>query len=123
MNKQFRVVVAGEDGKTRLQEDELEFVTVEGLTPGGVFDAAGLGASAVAIVHFAPGYDAGFHLTPDPTWMFVMTGRLAIGLSDDVWFELGPGDIVRMTDTSGEGHRSRVIGDDAVLMATAGYGA
>jgi hypothetical protein len=121
MNKQFRVVVAGDDGKTRLHEEELEFVTVEGVTPGGVFDAAALGASDVAIVRFAPGFEAGFHLTPDPTWMFVMSGRLAIGLSDDVWFELGPGDIARMTDTSGEGHRSRVIGDDAVLMATAGF--
>jgi hypothetical protein len=121
MKKQFKVVVAGDDGKTRLQEDELELVTVEGVTPGGVFDAVALGASDVAIVHFAAGFEAGFHLTPDPTWMFVMSGRIAIGLSDDVWFELGPGDIVRVTDTSGEGHRSRVLGDDPVLMATAGF--
>lgn len=121
MQKQFRVVAAGEDGKTRVHEEELEFVTVDGLTPGGVFDAAALGASDVAIVRFAPGFEADFHLTPDPTWMLVMSGRVAIGLSDDVWFELGPGDIARMADTSGEGHRSRVIGDQEVLMATAGF--
>jgi hypothetical protein len=122
MKKPYKVVVAGDDGKTRLEEDELELVTVDGVTPGGVFDAVGLGASDVAIVCFAPGFEAGFHLTPDPTWMFVMSGRIAVGLSDDVWFELGPGDIVRATDTSGEGHRSRVLGDEAVLMATAGFG-
>jgi hypothetical protein len=121
MKQKYKVVVAGEDGKTRLEEDELELVSVEGVTPGGVFDAVGLGTSDVAFVHFAPGFEADFHLTPDPTWMFVMSGRIAVGLSDDVWFELGPGDIVRATDTSGEGHRSRVLGDEAVLMATAGF--
>jgi hypothetical protein len=122
MKRTVRVVVTGDDGKTRFEEQELELHPVEDMTPGGVFEAASLGASDVALVHFAAGYDVGFHLTPAPTWMFVMKGRLALGVSDDVWAELEPGDIVRMTDSEGEGHRSRVLGDEEVLMANAGYG-
>jgi hypothetical protein len=122
MKRTVRVVVAGDDGKSRFEEDELELHSIEGVATGGVFDAAPLGPSDVALVRFAPGFESGFHLTPAPTWMFVMSGRMALGVSDDVWAELGPGDIVRMTDADGEGHRSRVLGADEVLMATAGYG-
>jgi hypothetical protein len=121
MKRKARVVVAGSDGKTRFEEREIELHPVEDMTPGGVFEAAGFGSSEVGLVRFAPGYDVGFHLTPTPTWMFVMKGRLGLGLSDDVWAELVPGDIVYMTDAEGEGHRSRVLGDDEVLLATAGF--
>ena len=117
-----RVVVAGADGKTRFEERELVLDPIEGVAPGGVFEAAGLGTNDVALVRFQPGFEADFHLTPAPVWMFVMTGRLQLGLSDDVWAELGPGDAVYMTDQEGEGHRSRVLGDEDVLMVTAGYG-
>ena len=122
MKRTLTVVVAGQDGKTRLEQQELELQRIEGMAAEGVFDAAALGPSDVALVRFAPGFEAGFHLTPAPTWMFVMKGRLALGVSGDVWTELGPGDVVRMIDTHGEGHRSRVVGDEEVLMATAGYG-
>lgn len=122
MKRTVRIVVAGEDGKTRFEEEELELQPIEGVAGDATFEAVGLGASDVALVRFEPGFEAPFHLTPAPTWMFVMKGRMALGVSDDVWVELGPGDVVRMTDAHGEGHRSRVLGDDEVLMATAGYG-
>lgn len=122
MIRKARVVVAGEDGKTRFEERDVEFHPVEGVVPGARFDAAPLGSSDVALVRFEPGFEAGFHLTPTPTWMFVLTGSVLLGVSDDVWAELAPGDLVYMTDTEGEGHRSRVVGDEDVLMATAGFG-
>jgi quercetin dioxygenase-like cupin family protein len=122
MNRKVRVVVAGEDGKTRFEETEVEFHPIDDAVPGARFDAAPLGSSDVALVRFEPGFTAGFHLTPTPTWMFVLTGRLHLGVSDDVWAELGPGDFVYMKDTEGEGHRSRVIGGEDLLMVTAGYG-
>ncbi|MBM3676903.1 MAG: cupin domain-containing protein [Actinobacteria bacterium] len=122
MKRIAKKVVAGEDGKSRLEEMEVEFHRIEGVVPGGVFDAAPLGASDVALVRFEPGFEAGFHVTPSPTWMFVLTGCMKLGVSDDVWTELRPGDLIQMTDTAGEGHRSRVVGDQEVLMATAGYG-
>lgn len=122
MIRKARVVVAGADGKTRFEERDVEFHPVEGVVPGARFDAAPLGASEVALVRFEPGFTTGFHLTPTPTWMFVLTGCVRLGVSDDVWAELRPGDLVYMEDTTGEGHRSTVLGDEDVLMATAGFG-
>jgi hypothetical protein len=122
MTRTARTVVVGDDGKTRFEEIQVKFHHLEGVVPGGAFDAAPLGTNDVAILRFAPGYDADFHHSPTPTWMMIMTGRIHLGVSDDVWVELVPGDIVYMTDSTGEGHRTRVLGDEEVLMATAGFG-
>ena len=122
MIRRVRTVTAGPDGRTSFGEREVEFHTIDGIVPGGVFDAAPLGGSDVALVHFAAGFVSEYHLTPTPTWMFVLAGRLDLGTSDGAWAELGPGDIVHMSDTEGLGHRSRVLGADDVLMATAGFG-
>ena len=122
MTRKVRTVTAGPDGRTSFGEREVEFHTIDGIVPGGVFDAAPLGANDVALVRFAPGFVSEYHLTPSPTWMFILAGRLDLGTSDGEWAELGPGDIVHMSDTSGEGHRSRVLGDDDLVLATAGFG-
>jgi len=122
MTRTARKVVVGDDGKSRFEELPIEFHHLDDVVPGGAFDAAPLGSNEVALVRFRPGFVADWHHTPAPTWMMVMTGRMELGLSDDVWAELVPGDVVYMTDASGDGHRSRVLGDEDVLMATAGFG-
>lgn len=122
MTRKARTVVAGDDGKSRFEEIDVEFHHLEDVVPGAAFDAAPLGTNDVALVSFPPGFVAPFHNTPAPTWMMIMTGRMALGVSDDQWVELVPGDFIYMTDATGEGHQSHVVGDETVLMATAGFG-
>lgn len=122
MTRSARRVVTGDDGRTRFEEIELEFTSVDGVVPDAVFDVFPLGACDSAVVSFEPGFVAPFHNTPAPTWMMIMAGRIALGVSDDRWVELVPGDMIHMTDATGEGHRSRVVGDERVVMATAGFG-
>lgn len=122
MTRSARRVVAGDDGKTRIEDIELDFVSVADVVPGATFDVLPLGAADSAIVAFAPGFVAPFHNTPAPTWMMIMSGRMALGVSDEQWIELVPGDMIHMTDATGEGHQSRVVGDEPVVMVTAGFG-
>ena len=117
-----RGVVTDDEGKSRFEEREVSFADVADVTPGGVFHAAALGPSDVAMVRFAPGFECDFHHTPAPTWMFVMQGRMEIELSDGAKEVIAAGDAIHLTDHDGQGHRSRVLGDEAVLVATAGYG-
>jgi hypothetical protein len=121
MPKTAQLVVVSDGTKTRFEERELELATVEGVAPGGVFEAAALGEGSVALIRFAAGFDCEFHNTDAPTYMFIMQGEMEIELSDGVKRVLRGGDHVYMTDNDGEGHRSRVLGDEAVIMATAGY--
>jgi mannose-6-phosphate isomerase-like protein (cupin superfamily) len=123
MEKTAKLVVTGEDGKTRFTETTVEFVPVEGVSPGGVFQAAALGSSDAALVQFEADFSCEFHHTPSPTWMFVMTGQMEIEVSDGAKQIISPGDFIRLEDSSGRGHRSRVLSDGPVLVATAGYSA
>jgi uncharacterized cupin superfamily protein len=116
-------VTTDADGKTRFGEMTIDFTTVEGVSPGGVFQAAPLGTSDAAVVQFEPGFTCDFHHTPAPTWMFIMTGQMEIEVSDGAKELLSSGDLIRMEDADGEGHRSRVLSDGPVLMATAGFNA
>jgi hypothetical protein len=113
--------VISDGAKTHFGSREIELAPVEGIAPGGVFDAGAMGEGAVALARFEAGFDCGFHNTATPTWMFVMTGRMELGVSDGDTRTLSPGDVVYFTDSDGEGHRSRVLGDEDVLVATAGY--
>lgn len=123
MEKTAKLVTTGEDGKTRFTETTVEFVSVEGVSPGGVFQAAALGSSDAALVQFESDFTCEFHHTPGPTWMFFMTGQMEIEVSDGAKEVLGPGDFIRLEDSEGQGHRSRVVGNEPVLVATAGYSA
>lgn len=123
MEIKARLVVTREQGKTRFEETAIEFASVEGVSPGGVFQAAALGSGAAALVQFDGDFTCDFHHTPDPTWMFVMAGRMEIEVSDGATQVLEAGDVIRLEDADGQGHRSRVLGGEPVLVATAGYAA
>jgi quercetin dioxygenase-like cupin family protein len=123
MQKTARLVVTGEDGKTRLSETTVEFVSVSDVSPGGVFQAAPLGSSDAALVHFEADFSCDFHHTPGPTWMFVMAGQMEIEVSDGAKTVIRAGDVIKLEDSDGRGHRSRVLGGEPVLVATAGYSA
>ena len=123
MQKTAQVVVTGPDGKTRFTVTTVEFVPVDGVSPGGVFHAAALGPGDAALVQFEPDFSCDFHHTPGPTWMFVMAGQMEIEVSDGAKTVIGPGDFIRLEDSDGQGHRSRVLGGEPVLVATAGYSA
>jgi hypothetical protein len=47
---------------------------------------------------------------------------MELEVSDGDTRMLEPGDIVRFEDGDGQGHRSRVVGDEEFVAATAGYG-
>lgn len=120
MKKAVQYVV--EDGEsTRFREGEIELAPVEGVSPGGIFHAAALGDAAVGVVVFEAGFSCEFHHTPAPTWMLVMSGEMEVEVSDDETRVLRAGDLVHLSDAQGRGHRSRVLGDQEVIVATAGF--
>lgn len=110
-----------EGEKTRFRDGEVELASIEGVSPGGVFEAAALGEGAVALAVFAAGFSCGFHNSPAPTWMFMMNGEMELEVSDGESRRIAAGDLVHFADASGQGHRSRVLGDQDVVVATAGF--
>lgn len=111
-----------DDGSSHLEQGDLGFAPVEDVAPGGVFAVAGLGTRDAGIVRFEPGFRCDFHNSPTATWMLFMQGQMEIEVSEGVTHVFGPGDAIEFHDATGRGHRSQVVGDTAVVAATAGFG-
>ena len=70
------------------------------------------------------GFASDFHCTTTPQWLVVLQGRMEIGLQDGSTRVFGPGECFYSNDTlpAGatfdaqlHGHRSRLLGDDALV--------
>jgi oxalate decarboxylase/phosphoglucose isomerase-like protein (cupin superfamily) len=70
------------------------------------------------------GFRSEFHCTGAPQWLFVLQGRMEIGLQDGSTREFGPGEHFYSADTLPEGavfdprrhgHRSRQVGDEPLV--------
>lgn len=54
------------------------------------------------------------HPASDPQWVVVLRGMIEVEVSDGTSRQFGPGDLVLASDTSGGGHITRVVGEQAV---------
>ena len=109
------VLETGADGRARFTTRTIALdagdpgVRLSALRPAGGYR---LRASPV-------GFASPFHCTASPQWVFVLAGRIEIGLHDGSWRAFGPGEHFYAADTlpPGEvfdprrhGHRSRQAG-------------
>jgi len=70
------------------------------------------------------GFASEFHCTENPQWVFILRGRMEIGLQDGSWRSFGPGEHFHSADVlpAGErfdparhGHRSRQAGPEPLV--------
>jgi quercetin dioxygenase-like cupin family protein len=103
------------DGESHFEDVELdlhEAAYAPPAPPYRVSDATP--ASAVVMTTLPPGWFGDWHPSPRLQWWFQLTGELEVRTSDGETRRLGPGAIVRVEDTAGRGHTTRVLGDDPV---------
>ena len=71
-----------------------------------------------------PGFASEFHCTENPQWVFILRGRMEIGLQDGSWRGFAPGEHFHSADllpagaafdSQRHGHRSRQAGDDGLV--------
>ena len=59
-----------------------------------------------------------WHPAPRRQFVIILSGQLEIGLGDGSKHVFGPGDARLVEDTTGQGHTTRVHGNQACLTAT-----
>ena len=109
-------LVTGDDGRARFREEP---VALDQGTPQSRLSA--LMASAGMQLRSSPvGFRSDFHCTGSPQWVFILGGRMEIGLQDGSTRVFGPGmhfysaDVLpdgATFDPALHGHRSRQLGD------------
>ena len=74
-------------------------------------------ATGFAFARFPGGWDGGWHPTPRRQIFLILAGEIEAGTSDGDQCRLSPGDAALLEDTTGKGHRARVVRSGRTLIA------
>lgn len=123
MNTFTRVILFTDtDGRARFREEVLPLD--QGTLAARL--SAVLPASGLQLRESPVGFRSDFHCTGAPQWLFVLRGRMEIGLQDGTSRIFGPGEHFYSADTLPEGavfdpgvhgHWSRQVGDEPLVTA------
>jgi quercetin dioxygenase-like cupin family protein len=110
-------VYSGPDGKSRIAEEPLAmkpFVDTEGAHG----ESAPTQAASGITFRVAPvGYVLAWHCAPRRQYSISLSGQAEIEVGDGTVARIGPGDVVLAEDLTGQGHITRVIGDQPRFYA------
>jgi redox-sensitive bicupin YhaK (pirin superfamily) len=76
-----------------------------------------IATSRFSFMSASPGWFGDWHPTPRRQFTLYLQGEIEAETSDGEIRRFGPGDAVLLEDTTGRGHRSRVIGDREAILA------
>lgn len=114
------VLFTDSDGRARFREQAIALS--EG-TPQSRLSAP-LGATALQLRESPVGFRSQFHCTTHPQWVFILRGRMEIGLQGGQSRVFGPGEHFFSADTlptdatfdaTVHGHWSRQVGDEPLV--------
>ena len=74
-------------------------------------------ASHCGFLKLPAGWVGDTHPSPIRMWVFFLSGEMEFEASDGERRKCVPGTALLLEDTTGEGHRSRVVGGDDALLA------
>lgn len=110
------------DGRARFREERLP---LEQGSPAARLSPV-LPATGLQLRESPVGFRSQFHCTEQPQWLFVLRGRMEIGLQDGSSRVFGPGEHFFSADTlppgatfdpAVHGHWSRQVGDEPLVTA------
>lgn len=111
-------VYTDSEGLSHFEDRDIEFAEVDFAPPApSVFLSTFHRASRYVFFLVPPGWFGDWHPAPHKQIFFFLSGKLEIKVSDGEIRLFGPGSVMQLDDTEGQGHVTRVIGDEEVLAA------
>ena len=102
----FRIYT-GDDNKSRIEELSVQ---------DPLWDSVKT-ASTMFFKEFPTGTFLDWHPAPRKQVVIILSGRLEHTFHDGSSYSFGPGDVRMLVDTEGEGHTTRVLGSESVVVA------
>lgn len=114
----YIVIYADEHGESHFKDEDIELESIEYAPPAPPLLLSNLmPAIQYAFSKFKSGWYGDWHPTPLRQIYFILSGTLEGTVSDGEKRLFGPGSIVLVEDTTGKGHRTKVIGSEDVTAA------
>ena len=109
---------ADRSGVSHFEDVEVPSSLVEFAPPAPPLNvSASMTATGTAFVSFPAGWNGDWHPAPRCQLMIFLAGLIEAETGDGEKRCFGPGSAVLVEDTTGDGHRSRVMGDAEVVAA------
>lgn len=106
------------EGGSRFDEVSVAFEWKNFAPPAQPFGVSPLTEAAqCGFLHVPAGWYGEMHPSPIRMWIFVLGGRMRFEASNGEERELRPGSALLLEDVVGRGHVSRVLGEDAAILA------
>lgn len=74
-------------------------------------------ATQCGFLHLPVGWVGEQHPSPSHMWIYVLAGQMEFEASNGDIRHIVPGSALLLEDTTGQGHSSRVVGDQPVTLA------
>lgn len=106
------------NGESHFEDIEIEMNSVDFAPPAPPLNLSKFTkAKRYGFLNAPIGWTGDWHPTPKRQIFFYLKGEIEAEVSDGEVRRFGPGSITLVEDTTGRGHKSRVIGDSEVLLA------
>mgnify|MGYP001165985589 CR=1 FL=1 len=111
-------IYTGEDGRTHFAEGAmvLEVENFSAQTPPFAVSQR-LSATDIAFATMPPGWFGDWHPAPRRQYVLMLQGQFEIETGDGEIRRFNAGETFLVEDTSGPGHRTRVISEEPVVLA------
>tara|TARA_B100000686_G_scaffold148545_1_gene155896 strand:+ start:1591 stop:1953 length:363 start_codon:yes stop_codon:yes gene_type:complete len=108
----FKIFSLG-NGESEVEELKFNLSTKDFIKGTPSFPMADLGnANALKVACVPNGWDGGWHSTPMLQWVVTLSGAAEMQVSSGKVIKLVRGVSVLLTDTTGKGHHTTVVGDE-----------
>ncbi|MDH3890626.1 MAG: cupin domain-containing protein [candidate division Zixibacteria bacterium] len=109
-------VYTDDSGESHFEDVEVEFKTIDFAPPAPPLDLSSFTpATQFGYLRALAGWFGDWHPAPCRQLLFYLAGEIEAETSDGETRRFGPGSVTMVEDTTGKGHRSRVVGDTAAL--------
>jgi len=117
-NLTYTRIYADESGTSHFEELSVELDRPHSAPSVPSFQmSAPIEVSLARLSVMPPGFVADWHPAPRRQYSLHLSGELEVEVGDGQIRRLGPGSIVLLEDVSGQGHRTRVIGEEPMVGA------
>ena len=111
-------IYADANGESHFEDVEIQFQQVDFAPPAPPVNLSPFSpATQYGLFAVSTDWYGDWHPTPQRQIFFSLSGEVEVEVGDGEVRRFGPGSITLLEDTTGKGHRTRVVGMDDVLLA------
>lgn len=112
----YAKIYSDANGVSHFQSDEISFSPSDFVSKGNPVLRSDFLSADAGFVSVPSGWDSGWHRSPGDGFAILLKGTVEIEAGSGEVRKFSPGDVWRSCDVSGQGHISRVVGDEDVVV-------